>query len=340
MRCCGNCVGDPHLLRRTIPERRVATGACDYCAGTNLPLVNASDLRDEFELLLSIYVSADNGRPILSWLREDWAMFDVETIAEKSAEQLLIDILEDAAILERRFAPSAMCRSDSLDRWQQFRHELMYANRFFPDAAIDLERLKGLLPHLLLHADDIPEEWFRARIQQTEAPFTREEMGAPPKQKALHGRANPAGIPYLYLASTAATSVSEVRPHTGEFASVAHFKIAEDLKLVDLRDPRRTVSPFILDDEFQIAQLRADTGFLELLGQELTRPVVPRSAAIDYIPSQYLCELIKKSGFDGVMYRSSVDDGMNIALFDSGRAAMGEIERQRVARVTVELEAT
>ena len=36
-------------------------------------------------------------------------------------------------------------------------------------------------------------------------------------------------------------------------------------------------------------RLRADLPFLERLGDELTRPVLPQSAALDYTPSQYLC---------------------------------------------------
>jgi hypothetical protein len=51
------------------------------------------------------------------------------------------------------------------------------------------------------------------------------------------------------------------------------------------------------------------------LGKELTTPVLPTAAAIDYIPSQYLCEFIKKCGYRGVIYNSSVSDGLNLALF-------------------------
>lgn len=85
------------------------------------------------------------------------------------------------------------------------------------------------------------------------------------------------------------------------------------------------MSPFILTDASEIGQLRADLPFLERLGEELTRPVLPQGAAIDYIPSQYLCEFIKKSGFDGVVYRSSVSDGFNLALFDPNKAMGGTV---------------
>ena len=84
--------------------------------------------------------------------------------------------------------------------------------------------------------------------------------------------------------------------------------------------------------------MRGDIPFLARLGEELTRPVVPQSAAIDYVPSQYLCEFIKKCGYDGVMYRSSVGDGVNMALFDPARATPGAVTQRLVSRVLVEIE--
>jgi hypothetical protein len=80
----------------------------------------------------------------------------------------------------------------------------------------------------------------------------------------------------------------------------------------------------------------SDLPFLERLGEELMRPVLPQAAAIDYTPSQYLCEFIKKSKFDGVLYRSSVSDGINLALFEPGRATSGAVQQHRVTRVTVD----
>ena len=162
-------------------------------------------------------------------------------------------------------------------------------------------------------------------------------MNAPPKHLASHGRANPAGIPYLYLGSIPETATAEIRPHTGELACVANFTIPE-IRAVDLRNPRKLVSPFILSDASQIGQLRADLPFLERLGEELTRPVLPQRAAIDYIPSQYLCEFIKKKGFDGVIYRSSVSDGINLALFDPAKAVGGAVALYNVVKVSVEVQ--
>ena len=112
-----------------------------------------------------------------------------------------------------------------------------------------------------------------------------------------------------------------------------------------MRSPRTLVhqkmSPFIdLQESSAIGQMRGDILFLERLGSELTRPVLPRSAAIDYLPSQYLCEFIKKSGYDGVLYSSSVSAGVNLALFDPSNAFATDVSLYTVDRVSVDVSPT
>ena len=94
-----------------------------------------------------------------------------------------------------------------------------------------------------------------------------------------------------------------------------------------------------LSDASAIGQLRADIPLLDRLGEELTRPVLPSGVAIDYVPSQYLCEFIKKCGFAGVVYRSSVSSGRNLALFEPGRAQPGAVIQYDVTSVTVQVAA-
>jgi hypothetical protein len=209
---------------------------------------------------------------------------------------------------------------------------LMAAAGFRPIIEPVRETLSGLQKAL----DTVVDVRGRA-IVVVDTVFTVADMGAPPRRSASHGRANPAGITYLYLGSTEQTAISEIRPHTGEVACIVDFRTEHDLKLVDLRRPRKTVSPFLLADATDIAKMRSDLPFLERLGEELTRPVVPQAAAIDYTPSQYLCEFIKKCGYDGVVYRSSVSEGINLALFDPAKAQPGTVTQCRVVRVSVEV---
>lgn len=56
-------------------------------------------------------------------------------------------------------------------------------------------------------------------------------------------------------------------------------------------------------------------GFLRKLGFELSKTISPKEAEVEYIPLQYLCEFIRTNGFDGVIYKSSVSEGYNVAVF-------------------------
>jgi hypothetical protein len=316
--------------------RSARTARCSYCDAENVPTVEPEELAEYFELLISAYQADAAGKVLVQLFREDWGMFGHERMDNARAADLVGDIVGDAEIVGQTFSAAPLAGTDRLGEWEKLREELMYRNRFFPAADIDLDRLGSLLSPLTLDPDEVPTTWYRARIRTGDAAFPIGEMGAPPKRVASHGRANPAGIPYLYLGSTQETAISEIRPHTGEIACVADFRTPGDLKLVDLRWPRKMVSPFLLTDATEIGRMRSDLPFLERLGDELTRPVVPQSAAIDYTPSQYLCEFIKTCGYDGVVYRSSVSKGINLALFDPTKATIGTVAEYRVDRVVVE----
>ncbi|MCH2239529.1 MAG: hypothetical protein A2792_06395 [Sphingomonadales bacterium RIFCSPHIGHO2_01_FULL_65_20] len=332
--CCPECFDDRGLRDQLFPSLNPGHGTCDFCGTVDTQLVDPSKLANYFELLVNVYEPNDDGKSLVEWMKDDWQLFSHERMDVAHAKELLGEILDDGEIVRRAFAPSASYISEGLAQWDKLRDEMMYANRWFLDVRIDLDRLRQLLDMLI--APPLPRQWYRARIRTDDEVFPIDKMGAPPKRRSSHGRANPAGIPYLYLGSLPETAAAEIRPHTGEVACVADFTIPE-INAVDLRNPRKLVSPFILTDASEIGQLRADLPFLERLGEELTRPVQPAGAAIDYIPSQYLCEFIKKSGFDGVVYRSSVSDGINLALFDPEQATGGAVSLFNVTKVLVDV---
>jgi hypothetical protein len=334
-KCCASCFGDRGLRNSIIPSFSPSRGTCSYCGTANELLVDPGVLADVFGALINTYEEDPGGRPLVEILKEDWLLFDHVAMNNPRAKELLAEILDDGEIVRRTFIPSPKYQSDRLAQWKALRAELMHENRYFPRTPLDTDRLSKLLAQL--HADPIAATWFRARLQTSDDLIDIKDMGAPPKRIAGHGRANPAGIPYLYLGSTPETAVSEVRPHTGDKACIADFAVPAGLQIIDLCSPRKLVSPFLLDSEDDIGRLRSDIPFLEGVGEELTRPIVPMGASIDYVPSQYLCEFIKKCGYAGVLYRSSVSSGINLALFDPSVATPGAVQQFEVERVTVDI---
>lgn len=340
--CCAWCFDDPGLTRSIIPKV-VADRAspphireCGYCGTQSTALIKPTDLSQWFEMVIDCYVEDDTGQPLVGWLKQDWGLFGHPLMDDAHAKELLADILDDGEIVRRKFAPVELSSSESPQRWDELRDEMMHRNRWFLDDPIDLGRLGELLDQLIVSSDELPTVWYRARLLSDDVPYSLDKMGAPPTHLAGHGRANPAGIRYLYLGSEPGTAVAEVRPHTGEKACIARFAIPE-IRAVDLRSPRGRVSPFILEGAEQISRVRGGLPLLERLGEELTKPVQPRSAAFEYIPSQYLCEFIKKRGFQGVVYRSSVSNGINLALFDPDVAVGSTVSVSHVDRVSVDI---
>jgi hypothetical protein len=69
-------------------------------------------------------------------------------------------------------------------------------------------------------------------ITPKERPY--EASGMKPKPNwQIEGRANPPGIPCLYLATTRDTALSEIRPWIGATISVAELQIARNLNIID-----------------------------------------------------------------------------------------------------------
>src|SRR3546814_17643380 len=103
------------------------------------------------------------------------------------AKELLGEILDDGEIVRRGFVPSASYISEGLAQWDKLRDEMMYANRWFLDVAIDLDRLRQLLYMLL--APSFPRQWYRARNRIAHDSFPIDQIGAPHHRNTPHGPA-------------------------------------------------------------------------------------------------------------------------------------------------------
>ncbi len=337
MGCCPNCFDDDYLKDEVFPRYSTNRGVCAYCGATDQALIDPLFFRDSFEILLGIYSQREDGIRLIDHLRHDWNLFPQGNISDQATEELLNRIFDDNSISTMRYRLNANPTTNSLDSWQDFKEELCHRNRFFLKSDLNLDRIKILLGFLECKPSSIPAQLFRARIQEGDSPIPLTQMGPPPPRLASHGRANPPGIPYLYMASDPKTAISELRPYTSDITTVAALSLIPGLLFVDLRFPRKTASPFKFGDEDQLMLLQQDLTFLDQLGNELTRPINPRSAHIEYLPSQYLCEFIKHCGYDGVIYRSSVAAGINYALFYPANASLTEITTYSVDRVSVDI---
>jgi hypothetical protein len=242
-------------------------------------------------------------------------MFD--EVSDDKACEILRHVFGDPDFIFDCYEPINEGVDGVLVKWDEFRQELQHDNRFFPDSFPNIDELSSLLSYLSVQTNRELNVLYRARLNpDSSTQHLIEDMGAPPPERATAGRANPFGISYLYVASTEKTALSELRPHSGDYYTVADYKLGSGLKLIDLRNPRITVSPFRYSDE-EIKKIHSGIGLLVKLGEELAKPVSQSKAQLEYLSSQYLCEFIKSQGYEGVIYKSSLGDGDNFAIFDN-----------------------
>jgi len=216
--------------------------------------------------------------------------------------------------------------------------ELKHRNRFFPNDAPDKNHLEPFGKYIGKINNKNSQKFYRARINTSNNPFKIKEMGKPPKNLVSNGRANPIGIPYLYVASSIDTAISEIRGHKSEIITIVEYQIKSNLELADLRDPKSTISPFELNDDNELEMIYKNLPFLTLLGNELSKPIIPREANLEYLPSQYLCELLKLIGFHGIIYKSSVSDGNNYVIFKDNKLKATNTYQYQIVNVTTESE--
>lgn len=332
-KCCGNCFGDTFLAQQ-IELVAQETGNCEFCLSQAVKLVEPVELMDRFEVVFGLYEESNEpgACSIESLLRKDWDLF--EKLDPLKAEMLLGLIFNNIDMLKKSYTSVIQHDVSAVQEWEYFREELKHRNRFFPQNIEATKQLKVLFGFLVTPTVDIPTKFYRARICDHPQPYPLDQMGKPPAALTGNGRANPVGIPCLYVASDTKTAISEIRPQKSEMVCVAEFEVAGGIELADLRYPRKTISPFLLSEE-QIKLLHRFMEYLCRLSEELTMPVLPKSAQLEYLPSQYLCEFIKHCGFDGLIYRSTMGAGVNYAVFNDAKVTAVDVKHYIIDDILV-----
>lgn len=166
----------------------------------------------------------------------------------------------------------------------------------------------------------------------------------PPRDIASEGRANPAGIPVLYLGTCVQTAISEVRPWVGSEVSVAQFKTTRELRAVDLSlgHGQSVLSQMVLGELFDTKPTelaKKETAVWIDIDNAFSKPVTRSEGTVDYVPTQILTELFRHAGYDGIIYRSQFGKaGYNVALFNLADANAISCAPYTVSAVEIQFE--
>lgn len=259
---CPRCVGEDYLKK--IVSSNLASNRCDYCDRRSRAPIAAS-----VNVLLEVIYPAVNAyfnEPIdagVPWeegeyLVETWSMEEIlEELGFEGHAELIQDVI-DAETNDAGWVPAAGGHWASshehdllLASWQAFAHTVKHVTRFHfanmpPSESgepgdIDIRDwlpalAKQLRPMVVTLA--VGTEVFRARLQKPNEHWLpiEDQLTAPPSEKAIAGRMNPAGIRYLYTAFDRDTALREVgiMNPTAANVYVASFSLTRALFVVDL----------------------------------------------------------------------------------------------------------
>lgn len=326
MNCCSNCFKD-YEIKSYIHNNSTQKGNCDYCKLTDTDIIPTIELLVFFETLLASYSivndaelfdSSDDYVPLHAHLAK-WNIFELDNAQQIIfTNELASSMFQGADLTIQRLVPKILLsdtyrtrEQEFIDRWNDFKSEIINTNRYIIQNSIDLDILKNIINSFEKKYKK-EKRFFRARISDVKG-LSADLMGRPPAKFATAGRANPKGISYLYLSNNEETTLYEVRATLNDYVTIAEFRLTEEIKVVSLRKTNE-VSPFVLDDiDIYLSYKR----LINLLEKDLMTPLRRSDSELEYIPTQYLCEFIKSLGYNGVEYSSSLNpNGFNIALFD------------------------
>ena len=226
--------------------------------------------------------------------------------------------------------------NESVSFWDSLKNDLKYKRRFLTDIR-DMEEYGWDAMFNVFVSIDNRNSLFRARINNNGAtnPYPKDNMGAPQKELSTSGRANPQGIPYLYLSRNMETTLYEARASFLDYISIGIFKIKPDYqaKLVDFTFRQ---SPFNFIDslvDFTKAKL-----LREKISLDLSKPLRRFDSELEYIPTQFICEYIRFfTGADGIQFYSSLEKkGINVVLFSQENIECVDVEVHQITEVKIE----
>jgi hypothetical protein len=159
-----------------------------------------------------------------------------------------------------------------------------------------------------------PETEEEIYVDDVACPYSFQRM-KPVEDSAIEGRANPKGIPCLYVATDKETAMSEVRPSLDSIISVGYLKLLKDIKVLDFSVEHGNKNFSIIFKE-KPSQEEINNAVWIDIDNAFSRPTKASDSKSNYAPTQIISEFIKSKGYDGIAYKSSLSDGHNIALFD------------------------
>lgn len=308
MKVCKDCFKDQEL--RFYIETHGQVDACDLCSKDS-KVIDIGEIADFLIEYLNLFEIYHEGDPV----EMAFKTLGLHTKKNKHTNAIISELSDH---FNSRMPLGSKVRiresiNDGIENWQRLKDEIKTHRRYLND----IEFLEEVINWIELTIIPIGKKFFRGRTTLTDSKkFRASEMSAPPADKATPGRANPLGIPYLYLCEKEMTTLYEIRSSYLDRVCIGEFQTNQELRIIDLT---KELSPFSLfsrsNDEGLMGGMKIKR-LIDAIGVDMSKPLRRYDSEIEYIPTQLFCEYCKESSIDGILYASSLHkDGKNLVVF-------------------------
>lgn len=336
---CDNCFSDRELKAFIYSGGNV--GNCDCCDSKESNIIRLEELFDFFEALLNNFERTDRGSSLLKLLQEEWNFFSNNTIGNTIINSVLGKINTKIKSPNDKIV-YADDITENISYWDELKNQLKWERRYLTDINLLTEDYGWDVffgSQISIKKDDV---FYRARIHKASGlpTYKTKNMFSPPREYISSGRANPIGIPYLYLSDSIETVLYETRASYLDEVSIGKFRLKPDsTDKILISDFTEAPSLFQLKLEDVNKQIKS-TLLKKIISKDLSKPMRRYDSPMDYIPTQFICEFIKiVTGVSGIKFRSSLHfKGNNIVLFDDGIMDCFHVEKHIVKKVLIRSE--
>lgn len=334
MKVCSDCISDKEL--KAFIQSLENKGDCDICNTPEIEVTEIDELKDFFQELIDNFHPKPNGESLKNKIQGNWSLFSNHAAASQVLNYIL-PILNTEINNSETEVDYTEDIIENISHWNKLKNEIKWEKRFLTNIAHLTEDLGWDGFFNTQYQLNSETSLYRARVHHKSGlgAKTTSEMGCPPKESVGSGRANPSGIPVLYLSDNLRTVIHEVRATYLDEVSVGTFKlkpIPESIRIVDFTEDTPIFQPERVKETIKAKLLR------EKISQDLSKPMRRYDSETEYIPTQFICEFIKVfTGAEGIRFQSSLDPrGKNLVIFESELMECDSVCLVKVSRVNME----
>jgi hypothetical protein len=343
---CAACFSEEDLF--SYVEQNGEFGDCNYCERTGVTVLAMEEVVTFIgERLRTEYSTADEEG--LPW--DDEAQryfpdsFDIDDVFDREFGGAPADDSELRQDLLDAFSDEIWCQKDAMaltrheglsSGWRNFCHMIEHDTRYLfferEDRPEDGDREFVPPAEMLSELGELIQNFNLTRVLKPGSTFYRvrwdskgttysspADLGPPPAERAGQSRMSAAGIPMMYLATDKETALAETRGSSEGAASIATFRIVEEVHVLEV--VKIPGVPSILRPGSE--NVRDNLKFLHEFRKDVSRPIErDNTIHYEYTPTQVVTEYFRRAfttrdgkHYEGIAFPSSHGSGDNLVLF-------------------------